>query len=139
MTHSAALVLVAVTDAAPVGIDVELRQDSIDAEAIAWYISGPGEDPPTGAAAAVRAWCRKEAVVKATGDGLSVPLRDVPISSTGQLIEPHRGNHVALHDLELDVDHPGYTAAVAVLAAGVVVPRILDGAALLQGENGDRP
>ncbi|SCL30670.1 4'-phosphopantetheinyl transferase [Micromonospora pallida] len=61
VSHSGRRVVVAVSDQGEIGVDVERRD-------------------PDRAAAELALWCRREAVVKATGDGLRVRVRDVRIS-----------------------------------------------------------
>ncbi len=63
-------------------------------------------------------WVRKESVVKATGDGLRVPLSQVVVSSAGEPARLRRypgGSPTAsMADLEVP---PGYHGAVTVLTA----------------------
>jgi 4'-phosphopantetheinyl transferase len=70
-------------------------------------------------------WARKEALVKATGDGVAVPLGEVVVSPPGTpprlLGYPRPGGLAAqLRDLSPD---PGYVGALAVLGPGPLVVR----------------
>ena len=148
VTHSGDLVAVAVARA-PVGVDVEqldgrarpLGGDG-DPQALARLVLADGERD---ALAAVRpadrtrafmvAWTRKEAVTKATGDGLRVSFSDVVVAGapgTPRLVSwpyPKAPESVSLLDLEADT---GYVAALAVIGhCEEVAAR--DGPALLAG------
>lgn len=105
LAYVASAVAVAVTDAGPVGVDLERPPatgfDGFDGVALA-----PGETASTTAERA-RLWTRKEAALKATGEGLLRDPRTVDVRGTTAL-----GAHL------LDVDLPGaLTSAVAVLCA----------------------
>jgi 4'-phosphopantetheinyl transferase len=68
-------------------------------------------------------WTRKEALVKATGDGVTVPLSEVVVTPPGTpprlLGYPRQGEFAAqLRDLSPDL---GYVGALAVLSPGPVV------------------
>ncbi|MDG4793470.1 4'-phosphopantetheinyl transferase superfamily protein [Micromonospora sp. WMMD1082] len=122
ITHSGGLVGLALTRAAPVGLDVE-RVSGIDIEGLSpsvLHASERAESPnPSGF---LTYWTRKEAVVKTTGDGLNTALADVqvtgPMDPAALLSYPGRARLPAyLADL-----HPaeGYRAAVAILTAAPV-------------------
>jgi 4'-phosphopantetheinyl transferase len=116
VSHSGDRVAVAATAAAPVGVDVERVRELRLAELGAQTL-GPGEWA-TDLAEFFTYWARKESAVKATGDGLSVPLSGVLVSRPD---EPARLlGYRARPDLVAtmrDLDPgPGYAAAVTVLA-----------------------
>jgi 4'-phosphopantetheinyl transferase len=143
VSHSGDRVAVAITVGTPVGVDVEeagkrgRSPGGEDLDALTRYVMSDVEL----AALADRspeaflvAWTRKEAVTKATGDGLRVPFREVIVSAPGQpprLIAwpyPESPESVSLFDLDAG---PGYAAALAVIGrCDTVVPR--DGTALLK-------
>lgn len=105
LAYVAGAVAVAVTDGGPVGVDLESLPatgfDGFDGVVLA-----PGETASTTAERA-RLWTRKEAALKATGQGLLRDPRTVDVRGSTAL-----GAHL------LDVDLPGeLTAAVAVLCA----------------------
>jgi 4'-phosphopantetheinyl transferase len=146
VTHSGDLVAVAVART-PVGVDVEqldgrarpLGGDG-DTQALARLVLADDEQATlaaVGPSARTReflaAWTRKEAVTKATGDGLRVSFRDVVIvtdEGAPRLVAwpyPQPPESVSLLDLETA---PGYVAALAVLGRCDTV-RARDGSALL--------
>lgn len=80
-TRSGTCGLLAVTAAGPVGIDVERVRDVADARRLARRYFAPAEveaierrEASERGRAFLRCWTRKEAVVKALGGGLTVPL-----------------------------------------------------------------
>ncbi|WP_132152732.1 4'-phosphopantetheinyl transferase family protein [Kribbella antiqua] len=122
VTHSGELVGVAVSDH-PVGLDVEKVDLGIDVDGLA-RLSLADEEIATLAKSDDRArafttyWTRKEAVVKATGDGLRTDLRTITGPPAGfQLV-----------DLETDTE---YVAALAVMAAEPLVVLAKDAAQVL--------
>ncbi len=146
VAHSGDLVTVAVARA-PVGVDVEqldgrphpLGGDG-DPEALARLVLSAAEQaalaavPSAGRARAfLVAWTRKEAVTKATGDGLRAAFSDVVVAADAgppRLVSwpyPRSVRSVSLLDLEAD---PGYVAALAVIGRCEAV-RARDGSALL--------
>ncbi|MFR9753663.1 4'-phosphopantetheinyl transferase family protein [Nocardia sp. 004] len=135
IAHSSNLVLVAITEVAPVGVDVEKRDSGIEVDLIAGYIVVPDEPAPVGPTEFYRTWCRKEAVVKACGVGISVPLRDVrvtaPDQEAGLVSFPKLNEPVTLCDIDLSHAHTDYAAALAVLADGSLAPRLRDGTSLI--------
>lgn len=118
LTRADGLVCVAVTDAGPVGVDGE-RTGAVAFGDFATVGLHPLEGS-RGAEDQTVTWVRKESLVKATGDGLAVDLRQVrltePSSPPGLLAwEAPRPPDVPvwMHD----VDGPdGYVLAVTVLA-----------------------
>lgn len=131
ISHSADRVLVALTGGAPVGVDVEWIHP-VEVDGLAGHVLGSGESA-AGLPEFFRYWTRKEAAVKATGDGLRMPLSRVVVSAPG---EPPRllryGEAADLVATMADLDPgEGYAAALAVLAAGPLRVREQDGAALL--------
>jgi 4'-phosphopantetheinyl transferase len=126
LSHSQGLALLAIARGRPVGIDIEQIRPVVDAEQIvARFFSAPERAEfaqlPDGQRleAFFRGWTRKEAYLKATGAGLSLPLDQFAVSlSPG---EPPRLVDVAERPLEagrwtlLDLaPGPGYLGAVAV-------------------------
>ena len=109
VTHSGDLVGVAIGDH-PVGLDVEKINPDLDIDGVARMSLSPEElneleryDGIDKARRFTQYWTRKEAVVKATGDGLRTDLRTVTLPA-------------GIHLSELSVD-PGYAAALAVVTA----------------------
>lgn len=131
VAHSGGLVAVALA-AAPVGVDVEqldgrsrgLGGDG-DPEALARLVLAEPERAalaavhPSGRARAfLVAWARKEAVTKATGDGLRAPFSQIVVAAAAGpprlLSWPYPQDPGSVSVLDLDTD-PGYVAALAVL------------------------
>jgi len=146
VAHSGDLVAVAVART-PVGVDVEQldgRRRPLggngDLDGLARIVLSAAEQaalaevPPAGRARAfLVAWTRKEAVTKATGDGLRVAFSDVVVAAqTGppRLASwpyPQSPRDVSLLDLDVA---DGYVAALAVIGRCETV-RARDGSALL--------
>ncbi len=115
ISHSGARVAVA-AGPAPLGVDVE-EVRPVDVAALAGLTLGAGESA-AGSADFFVYWTRKESAVKATGDGLSVPLSGVrvtrPDQPAGLVSYPARPGLVAtMRDLGAGL---GYAAALTVLA-----------------------
>lgn len=126
ISHSGDLVAVAVTDGLPVGVDVEQERDVAVQDMIRMTLS-PAEHEvfaevpsPDRDAAFFTYWARKEALLKATGRGLSVPMTRVTVTpwtepprvlaSESSEVDPASMRMAALNPI------PGYRAAVAVIA-----------------------
>lgn len=128
VSHAGAWCVVALTRAGPVGVDVEVLVP-LDVAEIAPTVLGPGE-AAADAAALLRLWTRKEAVVKATGQGLRTPLGDVLVGLADAPaalracpgVPPGTG---VLRDVDAP---PGHLAAVCVLTGslpGAPAPRLV--------------
>lgn len=127
MTHGGDLVGVAVHDA-PVGLDVEPARPLTDLAGMAAHACSPTESIAD-EAAFFRLWTRKEALLKATGDGLSAPMSGITLGPAGVTSWPTGPGPVWLLDLS---PAPGHPAAVAGL--GPAAPTVVeaDGDALLR-------
>jgi 4'-phosphopantetheinyl transferase len=102
LSHSGNAVLIALSSAAPVGVDVEKIRGIPDVMAIARSHFSVAEvdaiirlPPPQRATAFLVIWTRKEAFVKAIGRGLSFPLQTF---GTGH---PHQPPHLTGQDGEI--------------------------------------
>ena len=130
LSHSGGLALYAFTDGREVGIDIERLRPLEDAERIARRFFSAAEVRvfcalPTHLRLEgfFNCWCRKESYIKATGDGLSLPLDRFTVSLMPG--EPARFLHVEGDPAEavrwsLQELHPapGYAAAVCVEGTG---------------------
>jgi 4'-phosphopantetheinyl transferase len=130
-THAGDLVGLAVHDG-PVGLDVEQERELADLPAMAKHACSPAEAVPD-AAAFFTLWTRKEALLKATGAGLSSPMKAITLGSDG--VEGWTGpgapeGPVWLRDLR---PRPDYPAAVAGLGEAPDRVREADGDPLLRG------
>jgi 4'-phosphopantetheinyl transferase len=138
IAHSGDRVAVAATRAGPVGIDVEFIDPLMGVNDLIPRVLAPEERqfPSLGTPARFyRMWTRKEAVLKATGDGLRVPLSHVAVSApdaSPRLIRlpgvRARAEDFVLTDLEVPT---GYVAAAAVISSGPVRFIGRDGSQLL--------
>jgi 4'-phosphopantetheinyl transferase len=90
VTHSRGVILIALSENGDVGIDVERVDPAIDVMEVARSAFGPHElrlleairSPEERRLAFYRCWTQKEAIIKADGRGLSLPLScfEVPVS-----------------------------------------------------------
>jgi len=126
LSHSAGMALIAVGGKRPLGIDIEKIRYDVDTFSLAERFFSPRECAGLRALPElirVRAffacWTRKEAFVKATGEGLSFPLDDFSVTTHPDLspeVEEIRGN-MGAHEQWLLADvhvGNGYRAALAV-------------------------
>lgn len=127
ITHAGDRVGLAVSHGAPVGLDVEATTRNSGDELLRYALSDAELATVTAlpedarAAAFFTYWARKEAVMKATGLGLKLPLRSITLSppgpapallaSTDNALDPAT---TVIADLE---PGPGYAAAVAALSS----------------------
>lgn len=126
VSHSGDLILIAITRGRVVGVDVERIRTDLDLEEVAARFFSINEykrlallDGPGRYEAFFTCWTRKEAYLKARGDGLSLPLDHFDVSfrpmEEARLLETrHDPAEVGRWKL-LPVSVPaGYVAAVAV-------------------------
>lgn len=126
ISHSGDVVLVAVTDLAPVGVDIE-RIDPKRLGAIESVMPTADRSRLAGlegrqrCRAGFQNWVRRESVLKAAGDGLAGPVRELEVgdpASTTALIRYTRrdATPMRVHDLAVG---PEYAAAVCIADAAV--------------------
>jgi 4'-phosphopantetheinyl transferase len=94
VSHSGELGAVALSRDAPVGVDVEFMRPDIEIAAMAkhyfrheecrWLASLPEAHQLRGFH---RLWVLKEAILKASGDGLSIPLDSIPVDIQGEVVK----------------------------------------------------
>lgn len=142
VSHSGEWVVVAFTKSAPVGIDVEQMNPNVDvmkmAEGvltdieIAQVMKLPNEQKIEGF---LTYWTRKEAVLKATGEGLMIPPVHITVSAPNDppnlLVFKDRQellNNTMMEDVKPSLD---YRASVAIFSKEVTEITQLDAAALL--------
>jgi 4'-phosphopantetheinyl transferase len=122
VSHAADRVAVACGRVPALGVDVEAVVDRDSARRLARMVLRLQESTPQlGPVEFTRYWTRKEAVLKATGDGLSVPMTDVAVTLphlppalsffAGRPDLPARTRMVALSP------GAGYEAALAIIDA----------------------
>jgi 4'-phosphopantetheinyl transferase len=130
LTHAGGLVGVAVHPHGPVGLDVEQERELSDLPALAAHACSPAETVPDPATFFVL-WTRKEALLKATGAGLSSPMAAITLGPSG--VADWAGDGAPAEPVWLRDLHPGpgYRAAVAGLGAEPDGVRVEDGDALL--------
>jgi 4'-phosphopantetheinyl transferase len=126
VSHSGHLVVVAISSD-PVGVDVQEMDPKaripVDRILSRRELAGFRAVPPARRELGMfTVWSRKEAILKATGDGLTVPMTGAEVTrpdrAAGLLGLAHRpGTTARLADLPAP---PGYVAAVAVLGTGPV-------------------
>lgn len=125
ISHSGQWIAVAVTEGLAVGVDVEQVRDVKVTEMARLTLSASEMETflalaePAREAAFFTYWSRKEALLKATGRGLSIPMTKVTVTTPDQ---PPRVLHsetseVDVHSMRMVQlgGRPGYHACVAVL------------------------
>ncbi|SEF88838.1 4'-phosphopantetheinyl transferase [Thermomonospora echinospora] len=124
VSHSGERVVVALTGG-PVGVDVEEDAGRLT-EGVAGQLLGPDEaadlrdlGPAARRRGLLEYWTRKEAVLKATGDGLRVPLTDLRMSAPDEpprlLAWEDRPGLAGRLTLRTLTPGPGYAACLALI------------------------
>lgn len=126
VSHSHGAALYAVARGRDVGVDIERIRDDLAVAGIAARFFSQQEvatlralPPALQRQAFFRCWTRKEAYIKARGEGLSLPLdqfdvsiaADEPAAILGTRPDPSEASRWSLHEL---TPVPGYAAALAV-------------------------
>jgi 4'-phosphopantetheinyl transferase len=126
VSHSGGIALFAFTRQREIGVDVEQVRGDFDVEAIARRFFSAHEQKQLADLqnekkfeAFFRCWTRKEAYIKATGEGLSLPLHQFDVSilpdASEALLSTRPDNSVAaLWSLREIPAGPGYVAALCV-------------------------
>ena len=98
LSHSGEMVIYGFSRAGPIGVDVEWESRKVEVDSIAKRFFSEGEykvliglEEPEQKKAFFEIWTRKEAFIKAIGEGLSFPLDsfDVSIGSDARLLSTH--------------------------------------------------
>jgi 4'-phosphopantetheinyl transferase len=126
MSHSGDFALIAVTREREVGVDVEFMRDGFATDEVAENFFSVAEiytltglEPHLRTRAFFNCWTRKEAYVKARGEGLSMPLDQfdvslapgVPAMMLDNRLDKLEASRWTFHDLAVA---PGYAGALAV-------------------------
>ncbi|WP_448623631.1 4'-phosphopantetheinyl transferase family protein [Geodermatophilus sp. URMC 64] len=146
VSHSGSCVAVAIHRGAAVGVDVEKveRFEVAEPETLAEDVLAPEEQAELArypvderSVAFTTYWSRKEAVLKATGDGVTGSLADLVVTppSAPPAVLRWPGAAVSLHALRAPADH---VAALAVVGAGPVRIDELDARQLLGSAQSSR-
>jgi len=132
ISHAHQVVAFAMSRTAKIGIDIEYHSSDQNLLDSAESVLADSEHPRRDAKDLYTYWCRKEAVVKATGDGLVVPLNEVVVSGADQPAEliAFQGDSPGwwLHDLDV---LPRYSGAVCGIEPGPVHVTLHDGEAVV--------
>jgi 4'-phosphopantetheinyl transferase len=96
LSRSAGWAAIALSPGTPVGVDLEVRRPEAELEPLRAQLLSPDERSDD----LLRTWVRKEALVKASGEGLNRPLSTVPRSAG------------PVHDLDLPAALVGAVAGV---------------------------
>ena len=132
LAHSGAHVVLAVARDAAVGVDVERLTTQRDFAALAPAVLSAAERPAVAAlpdaehpAAVLRYWTRKEALLKATGDGLGIAptaLTVTPPDAAPALVawQAAAPLNVAAHLFDLGPG-PGHVASLAILGPRLAI------------------
>lgn len=130
VSHSGDLVLVAVSDGSPIGVDVEdiAARGPVDHTELAMRVCDPIERPHVGSLRDFLVyWTRKEALLKASGEGLRVPPADVVVTPPDlpPAVLAWRGRprpECQMANVDLG---PGHVASLAVLTTRPIILTVL--------------
>lgn len=115
VSHSGRFLTVAITDCGRVGIDLQIIRD-VEAGVVARACS-ESESDSMSCSQFHQMWARKEAVLKATGDGLALPMSDIKLEDYGASGFSVSRNSVPIAGTVVDVPvERGYACAVAIIS-----------------------
>lgn len=124
LSRSGDVALFALSRTLEVGVDVEATRADADLDRLAARFFSPAEQqalaalpPARRRRAGFQCWTRKEAYLKGTGAGLSVPLSTTQVGISGRCAV---GRGWSVHQVDLA---PGFAAAVAGAATGTWTPQ----------------
>jgi len=131
VSHSGERVVVAITPAGPVGVDVEEREARVALPSTMDVLTAA--EPLWNIDDLLTYWCRKESALKATGAGLAVSPLDVVVSPANEPARLVSYKGAALTALIADLGLGlGYAAAITVLTSEVVSCDLVSAEALLR-------
>jgi 4'-phosphopantetheinyl transferase len=125
ISHTGGMALIGLTRAGRIGVDVERLERNVNADGLARRVLAPAEratlaplDESGRRARFLRYWTCKEAMSKATGDGLAAPFRrlEVSLAETMELVdgpEPYSPPRWRLHAADVP---SGFLGTVALWA-----------------------
>jgi 4'-phosphopantetheinyl transferase len=133
VSHSGELVAVAVTWAGPVGIDIEEMRPLDYRPLVADVCNKDEQTYAVGQPEFYTYWTRKEAFLKATGEGLSRPIQDVVVTAPGSPPAVLSVGHKHAPPSQMFDVRAGanYAGAAVVLTSRLLRCRTRDGTGLL--------
>jgi len=126
LSHSDAFALYGVTRGRSIGIDIEQIRDDVDVRQVARRFFSPGEivslervNESNLQELFFQYWTRKEAFIKAMGEGISFPLEQCDVSSSsGKVLSPvillNDGRKISSWNVQDIFPGSGYAAALSV-------------------------
>jgi 4'-phosphopantetheinyl transferase len=125
VSHAEDTALYAIASGVEVGIDIEATMRNVDVDGVARHAFSANEceglaalAPDARREAFFRIWTRKEAYVKARGEGLSYPTRSFTVSCAGAdnaLLDDERDENARARWHVSDIEAPpGFAAALAI-------------------------
>ena len=137
ISHSGDIVAVALAEAGPVGVDIE-RLSAADYSDLASTVCTTVEQRNLYTVADFYSyWTRKEAVLKATGEGLARRMTSIEVTPPDDppaIVAMDGATGISSRMIDLRID--GYAGAVAVLGSSAVSFTVFDAAELLMAASG---
>jgi 4'-phosphopantetheinyl transferase len=135
ISHAGGYVAVALSDVAPVGVDIERVGGIIYTSLLDTVCTAGERHHVTSEADFYAYWTRKESVLKATGMGLSLPMTNVMVTPPGDV--PRVVSYDGKSELDTQMFEwcfdPLYACAVTVLADSPIRFRVQNAERLLAG------